>query len=258
MATFTRSDDLQGAEFVDADLRGARFVEADLSGVVMRGVQVEGADIDAPWLSEGESFFRVNGVDVIPFVEAELNRRFPGRADRRAGDPDGLRTAWAALERTWSATLERVAAMPAGTVDVSVGGEWSFAQTLRHLVLATDMWLGRAILEVDQPFHPIGLVDTGTEADGFDMSILAMATPSYSDVLEARAGRVAMVREFLASVSSGELAATRKNPHDPRYPETTLSCLHVILEEEWEHHRYAVRDLDAIETKAAHEAVAGD
>src|SRR3981189_3228056 len=26
MATFTRSDDLQGAEFVDADLRGARFV----------------------------------------------------------------------------------------------------------------------------------------------------------------------------------------------------------------------------------------
>jgi len=48
MPTFTRSDDLQGAEFVDANLRGARFCRADLSGVVMRGVQVEGADIDAP------------------------------------------------------------------------------------------------------------------------------------------------------------------------------------------------------------------
>ncbi len=214
MATFTRSDDLRGAMFVGADLRGARFVEADLSGVVMRGVQVEGADIDAPWLSEGESFFRVNGVDVIPFVE-----------------------------------LERVAVMPAGTVDVSVGGEWSFAQTLRHLILATDMWLGRAILEVEQPFHPIGLVDTGTEADGFDMSILATATPSYSELLEARADRVAMVREFLASVTPGELAATRKNPHDPGHAETTLSCLHVILDEEWEHHRYAVRDLDMIEAK---------
>ena len=89
----------------------------------------------------------------------------------------------------------------------------------------------------------------GTEADGFDMSIFATATPSYSEVLEARAGRVAMVREFLATVTSGELAAARKNPHDPEYPETTLSCLHVILEEEWEHHRYAVRDLDAIEAK---------
>ncbi len=36
-----------------------------------------------------------------------------------------------------------------------------------------------------------------------------------------------------------------------RDPETTLSCLHTILEEEWEHHRYAVRDLDAIEVKPA-------
>src|SRR5919107_1674420 len=240
--TFTRSDDLQGTEFVVADLRGARFVEADLSGVVMRG-----ADIDAPWLFNGDSFLRVNGVDVIPLVESELNRRFPGRADRRAGDPDGLRTAWAALERTWAATLERVAAMPAGTVDVSVGGEWSFAQTLRHLVLATDAWLGRAILEIEQPFHPIGLAGPGAEDDGMDMSVFTTVTPSYAEVLEVRAGRVAMVRDFLASVTSDELTATRKNPWEPEFQETTRSCLHVILEEEWEHHRYAVRDLDTIE-----------
>jgi hypothetical protein len=32
----------------------------------------------------------------------------------------------------------------------------------------------------------------------------------------------------------------------PDHEETVLSCLHVILNEEWEHHRYAVRDLDAI------------
>jgi uncharacterized protein YjbI with pentapeptide repeats len=42
MATFTRSDELLGAEFVDADLRGARFAGADLSGVVMPGVDVPG------------------------------------------------------------------------------------------------------------------------------------------------------------------------------------------------------------------------
>jgi hypothetical protein len=249
MTNFARSSDLQGAEFLGADLRGARFVETDLSGVVMRGVQVDGADIDAPFLFDGKSSLRVNGIDVVPLVETELNRRFPGRADRRSADPDGLRGAWVALERTWAATLESVAAMPPGTVDVSVGGEWSFAQTLRHLVLATDMWLGRAVLEIKQPFHPVGLTDTGTEADGLDMSIFATATPSYSEVLEARAGRIAMVREFLASVTSGQLAATRKNPRDPEHLETTLSCLHVILNEEWEHHRYAVRDLAAIEAE---------
>lgn len=70
MAAFTRSDALQGAEFVDADLRGARFVGADLSGVVMGGVDVAGADTDAPWLLDGESVLRVNNVDVVPLVEA--------------------------------------------------------------------------------------------------------------------------------------------------------------------------------------------
>jgi DinB superfamily/Pentapeptide repeats (8 copies) len=249
MTTLTRSDQLQGAKFIDADLRGARFVGADLSGVVMRGVEVQGADIDAPWLFEGESF-RVNGVNVIPFVEAELNRRFPGRADRHAGDPDGLRAAWAKLERTWASTVERVAAMPAGTVDVSVGGEWSFAQTLRHLVLATNMWLGRAILGTEQPFHPIGQMDAGTEDDGFDMSIFTTVMPSYDEVLEVRAGHVAMVRDFLATVSPDMLTSARPNPHNPEYQETVLSCLHTILEEEWEHHRYAARDLDAIEAKS--------
>src|SRR3954471_12205929 len=141
MTTFTRSDDLRGAEFLNADLRGARFVGSDLTGVVMRGVDVAGADIDAPWLLDGGSALRVNGVDVAPFVEAELNRRFPGRAERRAADPAALRAAWAKLESTWTETLGRVATMPAGTVDTSVGGEWSFAETLRHLVMATDMWL---------------------------------------------------------------------------------------------------------------------
>ena len=41
----------------------------------------------------------------------------------------------------------------------------------------------------------------------------------------------------------------RQGPWNPEHPETTLSCLHVVLKEEWEHHRYAVRDLDAIEAE---------
>jgi uncharacterized damage-inducible protein DinB len=245
MATFTRSDDLRAAEFVGTDLRGARFVAADLSGAVMRAVEVRDADIDAPWLPCGDGVLLVNGVDVVPFVEAELNRRFPGRADRYAEHPDGLRAAWAALQDTWAATLDRVAALPAGTVDVSVGGEWSFAQTLRHLVMATDTWLGRAILELDRPYHPLGLADSSAAGEGLDMSVFATDTPSYADVLEARADRVAIVGDFLATVTEDDLAATRTNPWGGQ-KETVRSCLHTILEEEWEHHRYAVRDLDAI------------
>ncbi|WP_246455992.1 DinB family protein [Nocardioides mesophilus] len=154
------------------------------------------------------------------------------------------------MERTWAATLERVAAMPAGTVDVSVAGEWSFAQTLRHLVMATDTWLGRAILELEQPLHPIGQPNVEYATDGYDMSVFTTLTPSYAEVLEVRAGRVAMVRNYLTTVTAQELTARRTNPWDPEHAETVVSCLHVILNEEWEHHRYAVRDLDTIEAQA--------
>ncbi len=237
MATYTGSEEFQGA----------RFVGCDLTGIVMRGVQIEAADIDAPWLFEGDSFFRVNGVDVIPYVDAELNRRFPGRELRTAGDPDGLRAAWAALQDTWSTTLDRAAAMPAGTVDISIDGEWSFAQTLRHLVLATDTWLGKAILERDQPYHPLGLRDASTDDEEVDRSVFTTDTPTYDEILAARADRVAMVRDFIDDATPEVLAAEHRNPHDPDYSETTLNCLHVILGEEWDHHRYAVRDLDSIE-----------
>ncbi|MCU1517318.1 MAG: pentapeptide repeat-containing protein [Pseudarthrobacter sp.] len=246
MTTFTGADDLRGAHFFDVNLRGARFVRSDLSGAVMRGVDVERADIDAPWLLEGNGLLRVNGVDVAPFVEAELNRRFPGRETRHAEDPESLRMAWAELERTWAATLARVAAMPAASVDVSVDGEWSFAQTVRHLVMATDKWLRGGILEIGQPYHPIGQPNAEYETDGLDMSVFSTSTPSFDEVLDVRAGRVAMVRDFLGGVTMEDLARTHEAPDEPQYTVTTLSCLHTILQEEWEHHRFAVRDLDAI------------
>ncbi|NUL45939.1 DinB family protein [Cellulosimicrobium funkei] len=198
-------------------------------------------EIDSPWLLEGDNRLIVNGVDVVPLVDAELNRRFPGRELREADDTDTLRAAWAALERTWEAMLDRAATMPVGTVDASVDGEWSVAQTLRHLVMATDTWLGKAILEQDQPYHPVGLPN-----DDHDESAFSDQSPSFEDVVQARTERQAMVRSFLAGVTREDLARQRKNPHAPEHRETVLSCLRTILEEEWEHYRYAVRDLDAL------------
>lgn len=250
MAGFDSSADLRGAEFRDADLRGARFIGCDLSEVVMRGVEVGGADIDAPWLFDGDNSLLINGVDVVGFVDTELNRRFPGRENRRADDPDGLRAAWADLERTWAATMAEVAAMPSGTVDISVAGEWSFAQTVRHLVMATDTWLGRAILEAVQPYHPLGLPNTEAGGDGLDLPLFRSGTPPYDEVLAARADRMGMVRDFLAGVTTTDLDVVRRNPWNPQHAETTRSCLHVILEEEWEHLRFARRDLAAIRQPA--------
>jgi hypothetical protein len=250
MARFTESDDLQDAEFVNVNLRGARFRGADLTGAVLRAVDIQGAEIDAPWLFDDKGTLLVNGVDVVPFVDAELDRRFPGRAERFATSPETLRAAWTTLQRTWAATVERAAAMSPGTVEVSVGGEWSFAQTLRHLVMATDTWLGRAILEIEQPYHPLGQPNAEYATDGYDTSVFTTRQPTYAEVLEGRADRVAMVTDFLAATTPEQLAEPRRNAWNPDHQVTVLSCLHVILEEEWEHHRYAVRDLDSLEATA--------
>jgi hypothetical protein len=230
-------------EFVDEDLAGARFVRTDLSGAVMRAVDIGGADIDAPWLLEGSgATLVVNGVDVAPYVEDELNRRFPGRSDRRATEPDALREAWAACRTAWDAA---VAGVDPAVVDVQVAGEFSFAQTLRHLVMATDVWFRGAVLEIEQPLHPIGQPHAEYATDGFDTSVFSEPSPSYARVLEVRAEHVAMVTDFLATATAEDLAVLRKHPWgDLQVP--TLNCVHTILEEEWEHLRYALRDLEVI------------
>jgi hypothetical protein len=230
-------------EFVDEDLSGARFTRSALVDAVIRGGDVRGLEIDAPWLKGG--VLTVNGVDVVPYVEAELNQRFPGRSLRHATEPAGLRAAWASAERAWAAAVERVRSMPAGSADVSVDGEWSFAQTLRHLVFATDAWLGNAILRRPQPFHPLGQPHAEYETDGFDMSLFITGRPAFAEVLEARAERQAMVRDFLATATPELLAEPRPTAWSAEHQAPVLHGLNVILNEEWEHLRFARRDLDA-------------
>ncbi|GAA2173054.1 DinB family protein [Agrococcus versicolor] len=251
MTERTTTGDLHGVRYEHASMRDARFVEVDLRGVVMRGVDLAGGDLDAPWLLDGESTLLVNGVDVAPLVEAELCRRMPGRALRRAPDPEGLREAWRAVEDAWAAAVRRAEGMPGRAVDVSVDGEWSFAQTLRHLVMATDTWLRGAILGIERPFHPIGQPDGSYAAQGGDAATFSETSPEWSTVLAVRADRVGMVRDLLASIDADGLAAPRRNPWEPAREETVRSCIHVILEEEWEHLRFALRDLVALDEAAA-------
>jgi hypothetical protein len=112
----------------------------------MRTVGVGGLDIDSHDLLFGSLL--VNGVDVVPLVDAELNRQFAGRELRNAQTLVGLREGWVAVQSAWQTT---VADTPPDLVDAQVEGEWSLAQTLRHLILATDAWPGGGILRMQRP-----------------------------------------------------------------------------------------------------------
>src|SRR5690606_38509077 len=74
MTTYSRTKEFEGATFVRASLKGATLRFSDVSGVTMRGVDVDGLDIDSHDLFFGKLL--VNGVDVVPLVDAELNRQF--------------------------------------------------------------------------------------------------------------------------------------------------------------------------------------
>jgi hypothetical protein len=240
MTTFRNTRELEGATFIRASLKGATLRFSDVSGVTMRAVDVDGLDIDSHDLFFGSLL--VNGVNVVPLVDAELDRQFPGRALQKAQTPEGLREGWVAVQAAWADT---VAATPPDLVDAHVEDEWSLAQTLRHLVLATDAWLRGGILRIEQPFHEIGQIFTGAAEMGFDLSMFRTdPPPSYDEILAVRAERQQQVTAFLDTVTPELLAEERDNPWggDDWHP-SVGDCVRVILEEEWAHLRYVRRDL---------------
>ncbi len=112
---------------------------------------------------------------------------------------------------------------------------------------ATPGGLRRSIQGVEEPYHPIGQPHAEYATDGYDLAVFSEASPSFDRVLEVRAERLAMVRRFLADLTDEQLQDASTNPWAPDHPCRVLDSLQTILNEEWEHLRYAVRDLDAQE-----------
>jgi hypothetical protein len=233
---------LTRARFRLVDLAGADFREVDLTGARIRGALL--VDID---LSGEISNLRVNGVDVVPLVEAELNRRYPDRAKMTPADADGFREAWDILERLWQQTVARARGMAPELLHERVDGEWSFVETLRHLVFATDAWVRRAILGDPAPWDPLDLPHSEMPGEP-SVPCDREARPSLDEVLALRADRMATVRQVLAGLTDDRLAGHTVPVTEPGYPEPesflVRRCLQAILIEEWEHRLYAERDFD--------------
>lgn len=262
--TLFHDQDLAGARFDRVDMRGATltrvsFNDANLHDVDFTGVQIRRAQfndsrmrgvelVDVEIYGELRNVV-VNGVDIAPLVDAELNRRMPERAKMRPDEPDGFREAWAILERRWEDTVARARALPEATLHRSVDHEWSFIQTVRHLNFATAAWVGRLILGNASPWHELDL--PWDEAPGWDgIPWDRDARPSLDEVLAVRRERQAMVRLVVESLTDEQLAGevTLTAPGWPQVENFPVKqCLSIVLIEEWEHRLYAERDLTALE-----------
>lgn len=236
--------DLTGAEFRAVDLAHSRFRGVDLRGAVMTGVELVDVRIDGEIAN-----LLVNGVDVAPLVETELDRRDPERARMRPTRPAGFRDAWDLVEQRWDGTVERARGLDPGLLHESVDGEWSFIETLRHLLFATDAWVRRAILGEPAPWHPLDLPwDEMPDTPGVPRD--RSARPSLDEVLALRRDRMATVRSVVDGLTDESLDAHTEPVDAPGWPPpeafTQRECLLVVLNEEWHHRRFAERDLDVL------------
>jgi hypothetical protein len=241
----------RGARFDVADLRGARFTDCDLTGVTIRDGWLVNVSISG-YLSN----VTVNDVDVTDFVNAELDRRHPERVQFRAGQTaDDVRALWETIERLWAEAVERAGRLPATALAQQVNEEWSFAQTLRHLVFITDAWASRTVLDEEMPYHPLGLPQSWyPDADAAALGIDLTAQPGYAEILAARADRMAVMRRIVAGLTDDNLGRLCLRSPAPGYPDeerTVIDCVAVVMDEEIEHHRFAVRDLAVLEARSA-------
>jgi hypothetical protein len=253
MVEFTGAD-LRGSRFDDVHLGESRFHDVELSGsrfrlVALRDVSIRGAWLDNVEISGDVERLVVNGVDVAPLVEAELDRRYPQRARMRPTDAAGFRDAWDILEQLWAGTLTRAQGLPPEALHERVDDEWSFIETLRHLVFATDAWVRRAYLGDPAPWDPLDLPhDEMPDIRGVPRD--RAARPTLDEVLALRVDRQATMRRVLGELTDERLAGRTEPVPEPGYPESEAfdvrRCLGCILIEEWEHRLYAERDLDVL------------
>jgi hypothetical protein len=237
----------RGASFTGADFTGANFRDCDL-----RQVKITDSWLVDVSLSGLVSNLVVNDIDVTAFVEGELDRRHPERVqlrDKRTADD--YRAMWDTIERLWAGTVARAGQLPEPALHQRVDGEWSFVETLRHLVFATDKWAGYMILDKPMPYHRLGLPQPGyTPAAAAALGIDPGARPPLAEVLEARGTRMRMVRGIVDGLTDDDLERVCPRLPAPGYPQEARSaglCLGVVMKEECEHRRYAVRDLAALE-----------
>lgn len=245
---YVRSDQFRGARIQSSDLGGLEIRDCEVSGLKI--VDCLGADVS---LGGDFEHLVVNDVDVTAYVEGELDRLNPARVlAREAVTPVGYRAALDALEAQWDATLERARLLPEATLHERVDGEWSFVETQRHLLMAGDAWLGNAVLEEDAPYSPLGLPYDGMPADAVQkLGLTIDATPTLDEILVPRLARLATMRREVDGLTEAELDRVCGRKPADLYPDkeyVVRHCLTVVLKEEAEHHRYAVRDLAVLET----------
>jgi len=225
--------DLNGAVFWSVDLTGAVFEDVNMSDVSIARARLRDVTIDGPI-----EHLTVNGVDVTAYVN-EHDPWYPLRTLIEPSDPAGMIAAWAMLDEEWTSTIDHARGLTESRAHERVGGEWSFVETIRHLVFCIDKWFFVPVLGA-ATFQAIGLPNTESTDFGWP-GIDSAASPTLDEALAVRSEQGRRFAAFLDTATDDEL--NREVEVLENGTVTVGDAVRVVLEEEFEHLRYARRDL---------------
>ena len=258
------TDAFRGATFRRVDLAGASLREVDLSGATIRdsevtGLRIVASVVDDVHLSGHEGVGRVvvDDVDVTAYVRSELDRRHPERVlIREMRSADDVRAAWAVVNGRWDDAVAHAATVPEPLLNERVNGEWSFVETVRHLVFADDIWVGRMLSD-----EPRG---RSTRSGCRRPTPPMPAPPRWAspwrpgrpphEVVALHRERRARFTDLLLRVKDADLPRVRTAVLAPDWGEESfpvLECLTVVVREHADHLRFAQRDLATLEQRSA-------
>ena len=162
-----------------------------------------------------------------------------------ADDVAGLTKAWGRLQNQWTETVVGVRReLAESRLGERVNGEWSFIETLRHLIFVTDAWIGTGLVD-SQTYHPLGLPPHFV-TNGLELGLDLDAKPGLDAVLEARQSRRRTMERALSIMADDQL----DRPCLGRLADfTRRGAVQVVVAEECFHHGFAVRDLSALRSQ---------
>lgn len=145
---------------------------------------------------------------------------------------------WLRVVASWADTVREARRRP-GDLQLTekVNGEWSFIETLRHLVFVTDTWIGMGVFG-SEVRHPLGLPQhflTNGKELGLDLEIqtrFGYRAPRPDGSSEELREPLHAVGDDLGEPCLGPLSGF-----------TNLGAFQVVIAEEWFHRAFAIRDL---------------
>ncbi len=179
-------------------------------------------------------------MDVTAYIN-ERDEWFALRSQLHPTEPENMRQGWQATLVAWDSAIARARSLPEEQRRASVDGEWSFVETLRHLVFAIDKWFTAPIL--GRAFHPMGLPNSGSADFGWP-GIDASADPTFEEAAAAWQDRWGQLGDHLKDIKPAALKVEVEVLENGA--SAVHDCIGVVFEEHFQHLRYATRDLDRL------------